>query len=310
MLVTGATGFIGTRLCERLAGAGCEVHGLSRCEGVRTETSMKWHTGDLADSEVVDALVSSLAPDTVFHLASEVTGKSGHELVSPMLQSNLLGTVNLLAAVQDAGCRRMVATGTVVEPREDEPASSPYAAAKSAATAQARMFHSLYGTPVVCLRLGMVYGPGQPDPNKLIPHTIESLLRGESPQISSGRWEVDWVYVDDVVEALVRAAVADDVEGETLDVGSGQVASVRDVVEHLADAIDSALRPSFGAVEDRAPEPSIPLELDRTRKSLGWSPATGLPDGLKQTVSWYRKRLSLALMGLAPTADALWACPL
>ena len=81
-----------------------------------------------------------------------------------MLESNLLATVSLLTAVQEAGCRRMVMTGSVVEPSPGEVAVSPYAAAKAAATDHARMFYSLYGTPVVCLRLAMVYGPGRGTP--------------------------------------------------------------------------------------------------------------------------------------------------
>jgi nucleoside-diphosphate-sugar epimerase len=300
MLVTGATGFIGARLCAQLDDAGAEVHALSRREVSKEDASIQWHQGDLADAEAVEALVHTVAPDTVFHLASEVSGAPGHENVRCMLESNLLGTVNLLSAVHAAGTRRMVATGSVVEPRDDEPATSPYAAAKGAGTDQARMFHSLYGTPVVCLRLAMVYGPGQENSAKLIPHVVENLLRGESPQLSSGTWEVDWVYVDDVIEALVLASLAEGVEGEVLDIGSGDVASVRSVVERLAEIVASDARPSFGAVQDRPLTRSVSSDLAPTRKLLGWSAGTPLREGLRHTVDWHSARIPALLCFLEP----------
>ena len=291
VLVTGARGFIGARLCTRLRDVGAEVHALSRYGGAAGSDAVEWHQGALDDPAVVEALVRSVAPDTVFHLASAVSGDPGHDLVLPMLKSNLLGTVNLLGAVHAAGCRRLVVTGSVVEPRDDEPPTSPYAASKWATTQYSRMFHSLYGTPVVCLRLGMVYGPGQKDAAKLIPHVVGALLRGESPQVSSGLWEADWVYIDDVIEALLLTSLADGVDGETLDVGTGDVASVRNVVERLTEMIDGDAAANFGAVDDRPLPRPVRADLGPTRKLLGWAPATSLLDGLKRTVTWHSSRL-------------------
>jgi UDP-glucose 4-epimerase len=304
-LVTGATGFIGRHLCTRLVEHGAEVHAISRREQPPGHDLVEWHRADIADSDAVQALVQSVGPDTVFHLGSQVCGDPGHQFVRPMLESNLLGTVNLLTAVQDAGCRRMVMTGSVVEPRNDAAATSPYAAAKGAATGYARMFHTLYGTPVVCLRLAMVYGPGQLDSDKLIPHVVTSLLQGEAPRISSGRWEVDWVYVDDVVEALLMAAAADELEGHTLDIGSGDVASVRSVAERLAGMVEGDLGLNVGVVDDRPLERSVSSNLARTRELLGWAPATPLREGLRQTVKWYRERLPSLLVALDVAVGAL-----
>jgi nucleoside-diphosphate-sugar epimerase len=292
MLVTGATGFIGGRLCERLVEAGAEVHALSRRDSTDSQhESIRWHKADLTDADAALELVETVAPDTVFHLAAEVFGDPGPDQVRPMLESNLFGTINLLTAVQKQGSRRMVLAGTVVEPRGEEAPTSPYAAAKAASTAHARMFHALYGTPVVCLRLAMVYGPGQPDSSKLIPHVIDSLLSGDSPQLSSGLWEVDWVYIDDVVDALVLAALTEGVEGETLDVGSGDVASVRTVVEHLSELVDGSARPTFGATADRPLARSVSRDLEPTRALLGWSAETPLSEGLRQTVAWHSMRI-------------------
>jgi nucleoside-diphosphate-sugar epimerase len=305
-LVTGGRGFIGGRLCKRLVEAGAEVHAISRGDQPPGDDLIEWHRADLADADAVEGVVLSVRPDTVFHLGGQVYGDPGQQFVRPMLESNLLGTVNVLTAVEGAGSRRMVMTGTVVEPCDEAPATSPYAAAKGAATEYARMFHALYGTPVVCLRVAMVYGPGHQHPDKLIPHVVTSLLQGEAPRISSGRWEVDWIYVDDVVRALLRAAVAEEVEGHVLDVGSGDVASVRDVVERLADiAGGRQLVPRLGVVEDRPLERSVSSNLAQTRDLLGWAAATPLSDGLRKTVQWYRERLPVLLFALDAAVGAL-----
>jgi UDP-glucose 4-epimerase len=150
----------------------------------------------------------------------------------------------------------------------------------------------------------MVYGPGQRQSQKLIPHVIGALLKGEAPTVSRGRWEVDWVYLDDVVQALLLAAVADGVEGHILDVGSGDVATVRSVVQRLADMIDRDVHPNFGAVDDRPLEQSISSNLAQTGELLGWSSATSLEDGLARTVSWYRSRLSGFLLALDTAVGA------
>jgi UDP-glucose 4-epimerase len=181
-----------------------------------------------------------------------------------------------------------------MEPRPGDPddvAGSPYAMAKWAATAYGQMFHRLYDVPAVFLRLHMVYGPGQRDPRKLLAHVILSLLRGQAPRISSGEWEVDWVYRDDVVDACLAAVSARAAEGSTVDVGSGELVTIRDVVGRLVRIVDPGVTPEFGAVDDR------PLEYPRradpaTWRAIGWRPATDLDDGLRHTVAWFRERVA------------------
>jgi hypothetical protein len=122
-----------------------------------------------------------------------------------------VAAANVLVAATEGGVRRLLLAGSLEEPDPHESwpvPASPYAAAKLGAGAVARMCHALYGTPVVWLRLFMVYGPAQPDVRKLIPHVTLSLLRGEAPRLSNGKRLVDWIYVDDVVRRSA-AAVAE-----------------------------------------------------------------------------------------------------
>jgi UDP-glucose 4-epimerase len=146
------------------------------------------------------------------------------------------------------------------------------------------MCHALYGTPVVWLRPSMVYGPGQPDARKLVPYVTLSLLRGESPILASGRRPVDWVYIDDVVDALLAAAVAEGVEGRSFDVGSGELVSVRDVVELIARLVDAKASPRFGAIPDRPLEHVRAADVAAAAEALGWQPRIPLPEGLRRTV--------------------------
>jgi UDP-glucose 4-epimerase len=152
------------------------------------------------------------------------------------------------------------------------------------------MFHSLYGVPVVMVRIFMVYGPRQRDETKLVPYVITSLLRGESPGLSSGTRPVDWVYVDDVVEALVASAGTESAVGETLDVGSGMLTPIRTVVEEIVDLMRPAVQPRFGALPDRPNERIRVANVERTQGVLGWAPRTPLKQGLAATVDWYAAR--------------------
>jgi UDP-glucose 4-epimerase len=294
ILVTGASGFIGSHLCRRLCSVGAEVHGTSRTTRAGHDVGIHWWQGDLADTEMVRKLLTTVRPEVIFHLASYVAGTRDVNAVMPTFQSNLANTVNLLTLANDVGCRRIVLAGSLEEPELGDPQAvpcSPYAAAKWAASAYARMFHALYRLPVVILRIFMVYGPAQHDLRKLIPYVTLSLCRGEAPKLSSGNREVDWVYVEDVVEGFLAAAQATDVEGQTIDIGSGGLVPVRTVVEHLVRLINPQVEPLFNALPDRPFEQVRVADSARSHAMIGWRPETALEKGLRQTAAWYERQL-------------------
>lgn len=289
VLVTGASGFIGTALCRKLAQSGAEVHAVSRAAQPRQSGGIQWWQGDLADADVTQALIVSIKPDIVFHLASQVTGNRDLALVLPTFQSNLVSTVNLMSALAEQGCRSLVLAGSMEEPlTNEETPGSPYAAAKWAGSGYARMFFALYSLPVVIARIFMTYGPAQPDRKKLIPYVAESLLRGEPPRLTSGDRLIDWVFVDDVVEGLLATALAPGVAGSTVDLGSGKLVSIREVVEQLVRLVDRGITPLFGALPARPMEHSRVADSTTTYAQIGWKPTTSLENGLSQTIAWYR----------------------
>jgi len=294
VLVTGASGFIGAHLCRRLAEAGAVVHALSRSPH-EDRSPVTWWQGDVADIELVRMLFRKVQPETVYHLASHVMGAPNLQHVIPTFRANLQSSVNLLTAAAESGCGRLVMTGSLAEPepsRGEMFPVAPYAAAKWASSGYARMFHALYGVPAVLARVFMVYGPAQKDLTKLIPYSILSLLQGKSPAISSGERLIDWIYVDDVVEAYLALAHAPGVEGQTLEIGSGKLVSIREIVSQVAMLVGGGAGPTFGALPDRPMEPVRIAEVEQTRERIGWSPGTPLTEGLSRTVAWYKEHLS------------------
>lgn len=293
-LVTGASGFIGGHLARRLAKAGVAVHGVSRRERQPGDGVARWWQADLAESGAAERLLSEIAPDIVFHLASHVYGSRELSHVLPAFRDNLATTVELLTAASSRGDCRLVLAASMEEPRPGDttPPASPYAVAKVAASSYARFFHSLYHLPVTIARIFMVYGPDQKDEKKLVPYVTRCLLAGESPRLSSGSRSVDWIYVSDVVDALIVLAARDDLAGRTVDVGTGVASSVRRVVELLAEIVGGDAEPQFGAIDERPNETEPVADVEATAELAGWRAEISLEQGLERTVAWYRSHPS------------------
>ena len=307
VLVTGAGGFIGTALCRKLVTSGIEVHGVSRnppagadarhrSRSVAGDMShdaqapeIQWWNADLVELEAARSLIRAVRPDATFHLASLVTGSRSLETVLPVFQNNFMTAFNLLLSTAENSAGRIVLAGSFEEPDEaDSAPCSPYAAAKWSASGYARMFHALYQTPVVIAKIFMVYGPGQSDHTKLIPYVTMSLLRGEAPKLSSGERLIDWIYVDDVVDGLIGCAQTPGIDGRTVELGSGEMHSIREVVEQLADLVPCPVDPVFGALPDRPLERSKTADTAGSYELIGWQPSTSIGAGLTRTIEWYK----------------------
>jgi len=295
VLVTGATGFIGSALTRSLLEHDAEVSAVSRSQICSRGDDIHWLCADLSSLPQSRQLFASCNPHVVFHLASEVTGSREIEHVASTMQANLRTAVNVMTCATEIGIERLVLAGSMEEPDDtDSPPipTSPYAAAKWAATAYGRLFHALYGTPVVMARLFMVYGPGQEDKRKLIPYVTTSLLSGKSPAVTAGHRAVDWIFLGDVVTALMACGSASGIEGKRLDIGTGKTTSVRKIVDMLNKMIDPAIGVTYGRVPERKLETTRVADLLNTNTHLNWHPQTDLENGLRKTIAWYRARES------------------
>jgi UDP-glucose 4-epimerase len=295
IMVTGASGFFGSALRRRLVKEGAEVHGISRTHRSSKKGNLHWWHGDIADIGTARHLVRAIKPDVIFHLSGFASATPDINAVLPTFHSLVTSTVNMLLAASEVGCTRFVSAGSSLEPLpESLTPSSPYAAAKGASSAYGRMFHKLYGLPIVTLRIFMTYGAGQSH-NKLIPYVVRSLLQDEAPKLASGKQQIDWVYIDDVVNGLVAAALTPGVEGTTIDLGSGKVVAIKSLVEQVAEIIGSKAKPLFGVLPDRPLESVRKANVERSNALLGWQPTVSLDEGLRRTVHWHRDQLKAML---------------
>jgi nucleoside-diphosphate-sugar epimerase len=280
VLVTGARGFLGRALVAELRAAGAVVTATTRAPEVADCVSC-----DLGDLAAVRALMSAAAPDSVVHLSSQADGRRDLALVPTTLHSETVAAVNVLTAATEQRLRRIILPASLEEPAPGAAPLSPYGAAKAATHLYARMFHAVYKTPVVMVRVFMAYGPGQAQ-WKLVPATIASLQRGEPPRVESPDRRADWVYVDDVTAALVATLLAGpEVDGRILDVGSGSLTTIGDLVSQLCALVAPGLRPEFGVGRPRGDVLVREADLATAAALTGWRPRVTLPEGLRLTLA-------------------------
>jgi UDP-glucose 4-epimerase len=299
ILVVGATGFIGQRLVRRLVKTGAQVWaGAAPDEPPERVAALPSQVErsifDLRDAGAVEAAVAEAAPRIIFHLAA--VGVTNPEIdPSLALAVNVGGVIYLLEVLKGRDVRRVVLVGTCYEygAREAVEGLDPfnaYAASKVAAWAFGRMYWRAYGLPVVTVRPFQVYGPGQPG-RTLIPAAIDAALGGQDFPMTPGGQARDFVFVDDVVSGMLAAAEAPGIEGESLDLGTGQAYAIRDVIARIWESTGAQGRIQLGALPYRPGEVMHSVaDADRTARLTGWQAATTLEEGLRRTIQSYAER--------------------
>ena len=286
-LVIGATGFIGSHLASALALHGSNVACVSRCikgRQLSTQENITWDECDASNRSDVRRIIEKHKPEIIYHLASDSKGGRDIDLIPDSLQNDLMSTVNVLLEAERFGNIHVVIAGSFEEPgKNDDFPCSPYAAAKSACTSYARMISAHSGLEISILRLMMVYGPGQKD-YKVLPYVINKLRDGQSAELGSARRVLDWVYVDDVVDAFLRVGSLPWVSADPVDIGTGSLVRLRDCIEIIGNLMGRPDLLSFGAIEDRALEREEPANTELARVRLGWKAKTTFKEGIKATI--------------------------
>ena len=310
VLVTGADGFIGSHLTERLVAEGADVRAfcLYNSRGSAgwldesdsaTRAALDIRLGDIRDARFVAAATEGI--EVVFHLAALIAIPYSYAAPQSFIDTNVSGTLHALEAARAAGVRRFIQTSTSevygtpesLPIRETHPlaAQSPYAASKVAADQLALAFAKSFELPVVVLRPFNTYGPRQSD-RAVLPTMLRQLLDGRT-EIRLGRLDPrrDLTFVADTVDGFVRAATAPGIDGEVIQLGTGRSESIGELFAIACRLLEMDAR----AVEDPArlrPDSSEVLALQsdpsRARERLGWEARTSLEDGLRATIDWLR----------------------
>jgi len=304
VFVTGATGFIGKHLVRALISGGFEVGALVRSASASTKTAgqydVTWFPGDIRNYEDVASAFTAFRPDAVIHLVTYYAIMHRADEIGVMLDTNVKGTINLLEAAKElGGVRLFVNTSTtqVYEPkhrrlREDDPIQpqSLYAVTKRNAEDACSFYAGAFGLPCVTLRLFPPYGPGDQE-RRLIPYVIGCILKDTPPNLTTGKQEWDFVYIDDIVGAFLAVLkMGHAKDGHMVyNIGTGQPASVRTIVEKIRKSLNSRIDLPWGSVPHRANEVWFnSADISRAETELGWTPATGIDEGLDRTIAWFR----------------------
>jgi NAD dependent epimerase/dehydratase len=313
ILVTGADGFIGSHLVERLVREGAEVRALCLYTSQGTHgwldelprevrDALDLRLGDVRDGGLVRGLVEGC--ELVMHLASLIAIPYSYVAPASFVETNITGALNVLEAVRASGAT-MINTSTsevygtpeTVPISEAHPlrAQSPYAASKIAADKLCEAYAASYGVDVATLRPFNTFGPRQ-SMRAVIPTVLAQLLAGAA-EIRLGNLAPrrDFTFVSDTVDGFVRAAAGGLESGEVVQLGTGSAISVGDLVElcRVVTGRDDAavvvegerVRPDGSEVEVLLSDPSV------ARERLGWEPTVGLEEGLRETASWIGGRL-------------------
>ena len=315
VFLTGATGLLGGHLGRALIDAGAIVVALvrdanSQSQWVRENLASRAIEvrGDCRDESLLRRTLAEYEINTVFHLAAQTLVGPANLDPTATFETNIAGTWRLLEA-----CRALPHVRQIILASSDKAygeqetlpytegarleGRQPYAVSKSCADLIAQTFYSTYGTPVSITRCGNFYGPGDLNWNRIVPGTIRSTLRGQTPVIrSDGKSLRDYIYVQDGVSAYLQLAEQMELNralcGEAFNFGHNDPVSVLNLVQQIIvacgreDLEPQVLNEAKNEIKDQS------LDASKAREELDWVPQWDLNRGLRETVVWYRKLLA------------------
>lgn len=312
ILVTGADGFIGSHVVERMVNAGCDVHALAMYNSFGSagwldslddaaRSALTVHFGDIRDPGLVESIVKGR--DVVLHLAALIAIPYSYQAPESFVDTNVKGTLNVLEAARRHGTGKVVVTSTseVYGTPETIPisvthplkAQSPYAATKVAADQLCMAYAAAFGVNVAILRPFNTYGPRQ-SMRAVIPAILTQMIAGvDTIYLGSLHPRRDFTYVADTVDGFVRTAATETDPGEVLQLGTGTAVSIGELVEMCRSITGSEAVVSEDAVRVRPEASEVRVLLadpSEAKRRLGWQPRTSLEDGLRRTSEWISAR--------------------
>ncbi|MGC3972606.1 MAG: NAD-dependent 4,6-dehydratase LegB [Pirellulales bacterium] len=310
VLVTGAGGFIGSHLAERLVELGASVRAFTHYNALGTwgwldqselASEMEVVAGDICDRDCVHEAMRGV--DVVFHLAALIAIPYSYRAPESYVRTNVIGTLNVVQAARELGTSRVVHTSTSetygtaryvpIDEKHPLQGQSPYSASKLSADKMAESFHLSFDVPLVTVRPFNTFGPRQ-SARAVIPTIITQCLVGETVRLGSLTPTRDLNYVGNTVDGFLKAATSPKAVGRTINLGSGREISVGDLAKLIGEIMgqqvtiqcdENRLRPNNSEVERLLADNSLAAEL------LDWRPEVDLETGLATTINWMREHV-------------------
>lgn len=303
VLVTGADGFIGSALVIRLVEAGAVVYGvvhskkhLWRLEPVTSAISLL--EGDLSVLEDTERVFEESHPDIVFNVASSLNTARSFDSLEKILANTYGITHNVVTTALQKGVRQCIHFGSIDEygmgesplkESDREEPLSPYSLGKIMGTQLVLLVGRTTDCRVTVVRPAATYGPGQ-NPGMLIPNIIKAGMEGANFNMNPGEQLRDLIYIDDLVEGVLRIGVDARADGQILNLGSGRGTQVKEVATLVNEAMGSPIQIHFGTEPYRPLDPMIfYMSNAKAKKLLDWEPKVTLAEGIAKTVAWYRQ---------------------
>lgn len=296
VLVTGGSGFIGRHLIQQLQQRGASVSTISRKRGPFPKDVIQYPI-DIRSREEIQACLRDCRPEYIFHLAGYKERDESPGAFYSSIETNLLGSLNLLTvAKEDSRIKSIIALGTVEEyGRNRTPFNeslrecpvTPYSFSKLCVSHLSALFHQLYHLPVIIIRPTLAYGPGQAE-DMFLPALIMALKENRPFAMTAGEQTRDFIYIEDLVDAILVACGKEQLHGQILNIGSGKAHKLAQVATLAERMLERKGLVQLGAVPYRKNEiMSYAVSLDKAKQILGWSPKVQLEDGLKKTIAFY-----------------------
>ena len=307
VLVTGATGFIGANLARRLISLGFNVNLILRARSNPWRikdilSKVKIYEGDLRDQKTLNKLVNKIKPQIIYHLATYGSYPSFQKDLQQMIQTNIVGTANLLNTCSKVGFDLFVNTGTsseygiknapisetdLLEPNND------YGVTKATATLLCQSIAKRNNLPIATLRFFSAYGYYE-EPFRLIPTVIRACLKNERLLLSSPNSVRDFCFVEDIVDAYLTVASVKNISGEIFNVSVGKQYTVGAVVDKIIELSQAKMKPEWDKMPKHQNEPkSWVADISKAEKFFKWKPKYSLNEGLKKTITWFQQNLHL-----------------
>ena len=298
ILIAGGTGFIGSHLANYAIKNGFEVDILSlhpptqerKVEGVR------YISVDLSDLESIRQKLPEQPIDYVVNLSGYIDHSPLLEGGRMVIDSHLIGMLNLIQVIDHKHLKRFVQIGSSDE-YGNQPAPqnedmfvnpiSPYSFSKSASTQLLQMLYRTESFPATILRLFLVYGPGQ-DNTRFLPQIIQGCLSDSTFAASSGEQLRDFCFVSDIVEGIFLSLKCDKVNGQVINIGSGKAVSIKEIINYVQKKIGIG-QPEFGKIPYRVDENmKLYADISKAKSLLGWEAKVEFEAGIQETIEYYR----------------------